>query len=63
MSDSPSTPSRRALLRNAAALGVVAVPGYSLLSACAYGNRDFARALEHLAEGAQMGKIVLRHDP
>jgi N-acetylglucosamine transport system substrate-binding protein len=35
MSDSPSTPSRRALLRNAAALGVIAVPGYSLLSACA----------------------------
>jgi len=40
MSDSPSTPSRRALLRNAAALGIVAVPGYSLLSACATSGSD-----------------------
>src|SRR6185437_4183875 len=40
MSDSPSTPSRRALLRNAAALGIVAVPSYSLLSACATSGSD-----------------------
>jgi N-acetylglucosamine transport system substrate-binding protein len=40
MSDSPSTPSRRALLRNAAALGIVAVPSYSLLSACATSGGD-----------------------
>src|SRR5947207_12019117 len=40
MSDSPSTPSRRALLRNAAALGIVAVPCYSLLSACATSGGD-----------------------
>jgi N-acetylglucosamine transport system substrate-binding protein len=44
MSDSSSTPSRRALLRNAAALGVIAVPGYSLLSACGTSSGDDTKA-------------------